>query len=143
MIKGVKIFQHKKFFDARGWLSEVWRTDSSTYSPEMGYISVTHPGKSRGPHAHCYQTDYFVFMGTSEFTIKLWDKSTGEKEEHLAPKDKIIILVVPPAIIHGYKNTGDTDGFVLNLPDKLYAGKDKKEAVDETRHEDDNKYPMD
>ncbi|MEA3347304.1 MAG: WxcM-like domain-containing protein [Candidatus Auribacterota bacterium] len=143
MIKGIKIFEHKRFFDDRGWLTEIWRSDFFKYSPEMGYISITHPGKSRGPHEHCHQTDYFVFMGTSEFTIKLWNEITGEKEEHIAPKDKIIILVVPPGIIHGYKNTGDTDGYVLNLPDKLYAGRDKKEPVDETRHEGNSKYPMD
>jgi dTDP-4-dehydrorhamnose 3,5-epimerase len=45
-------------------------------------------------------------------------------------------VVVPPGVVHGYKNISDRDGMVLNYPDKLYKGWGKKEEVDEIRHED-------
>jgi dTDP-4-dehydrorhamnose 3,5-epimerase len=50
--------------------------------------------------------------------------------------DNPISVVVPPGVIHGYRNSSKTErGTVLNYPDKLYAGRDKKDRVDEIRHE--------
>jgi dTDP-4-dehydrorhamnose 3,5-epimerase len=43
---------------------------------------------------------------------------------------------VPPGVVHAYRNVGDDDAFVLNFPDRLYAGKNKAEPVDEIRHEE-------
>ncbi|MDD5645455.1 MAG: WxcM-like domain-containing protein [bacterium] len=143
MIKGVKIFEYDRHSDARGWLNEIWRSDIEDFHPEMGYISMTSPGKSRGPHEHKEQTDYFVFLGTSEFLVKLWDKSGSEEERIVAPRGKTTVIMVPPGVIHGYRNTGDTDGLVLNIPDRLYGGKDRKNTVDEIRHEDSGRYDMD
>ena len=37
---------------------------------------------------------------------------------------------------------GDADAFVLNFPDTLYAGRGKKEPVDEIRHESDPDSPF-
>jgi dTDP-4-dehydrorhamnose 3,5-epimerase len=40
-------------------------------------------------------------------------------------------------VVHAYKNVGGSEGIVLNYPNRLYAGRGKKEPVDEIRHEDD------
>ena len=45
-------------------------------------------------------------------------------------------MTVPPGVVHAYRNVGSSDAFVLNFPDKLYAGWGKKEPVDEIRHEE-------
>ena len=52
------------------------------------------------------------------------------------------IAVVPPGIVHAYRNTGSTDALILNLPDRLFMGWEKKEPVDEIRHEDDPESPF-
>ena len=45
-------------------------------------------------------------------------------------------VVVPPGVVHAYKNVGQTPGWVFNGPNRLYAGAGKRKPVDEIRHED-------
>jgi dTDP-4-dehydrorhamnose 3,5-epimerase len=58
------------------------------------------------------------------------------QEALVAGEENPLFLVVPPGVVHAYRNIGDTDAFVLNFPDALYAGWGRKEPVDEIRHED-------
>jgi len=39
-------------------------------------------------------------------------------------------------------NVGNIQGWVINLPNRLYAGNGRKEAVDEIRHESDPHSPF-
>ena len=143
-IEGVIIKKLIKFSDERGFLMETFRMDSlpDNLQPVMSYISYTRPGVARGPHEHNKQTDVFCFMGPGNFRIKLWDnreesRTYGCCMEIIGGKDNPIRVVVPPGVVHGYKNTSEeVDGMVLNYPDKLYMGWDRKEEVDEIRHED-------
>lgn len=143
-IEGVIIEQLTKFSDDRGYLVETFRIDnlSSKLRPVMSYVSYTKPGIARGPHEHMEQTDIFCFMGPGNFKIKLWDnrrssKTFGNYTELIGGKDNPIQVIVPPGVVHGYKNISqEIDGMVLNYSDKLYRGWDKKEEVDEIRHED-------
>ncbi len=143
-IDGVTIRELRQFHDSRGWLAETYRTDElGGYEPQMGYISVTFPNIARGPHEHVEQTDYFCFLG--KFTLYLWDNrknSATFKKKMVIENADGMIVTVPPGIVHAYKNTGDTEGMVLNFPDRLYAGRGKKEAVDEVRHENDPGSPF-
>jgi dTDP-4-dehydrorhamnose 3,5-epimerase len=52
-----------------------------------------------------------------------------------APKS----LIIPPGVVHAYKNIGGKVGGVLNFPNRLFAGKGKNEPIDEIRHEADPK----
>jgi len=111
-------------------------------SPAMGYISQTLPGVTRGPHEHVEQTDYFGFIGPSNFKIYLWDNrkdSATFMNRHVlyAGEDSPKSVVIPPGVVHAYRNVGNNPGMVVNFPNKLFAGKGKKERVDEIRHEDD------
>ena len=143
-IKGVIIEKLNKFTDERGFLIETFRIDNlpKEIRPMMSYISYTKPGITRGPHEHKEQTDIFCFMGPGNFKIKLWDNrkesdNYGNCLEVIGGKDNPIRVVVPPGVVHGYKNISkEEDGMVLNYPDKLYRGWGKKEEVDEIRHED-------
>lgn len=134
----------KEHLDSRGWLSELYRMDEfDDYKAVMGYISVTHPESIRGPHEHIEQTDYFCFFG--RFSLYLWDNRKGSstyKNKMVIENADRLIVVVPPGIVHAYKNSGDNDGMVLNFPDRLYAGWGRKEKVDEVRHEDDPESPF-
>ena len=138
-IPGVVINKLNRFKDARGWLSELFREDElpERFHPVMGYLSVTHPGVARGPHEHITQSDCFCFL-SGKFRLTLWFRSeTGIlKEVYEMGEENAFLVIVPPGVVHAYENIGEQDAFVLNFPDKLYAGKGKKEPVDEIRHEE-------
>lgn len=132
-----------KFLDERGWLAELFRSDElePALMPTMSYISMTQPGVARGPHEHVDQTDYFCFIGPANFKIYLWDAredspSYGVKQVLYGGVDSPLALIVPPGVVHAYKNVGHENGIVFNGPNRLYAGTGKREKVDEIRHED-------
>ena len=54
-------------------------------------------------------------------------------------------VIVPPGVVHAYRNVGTTPGWVFNAPNRLYAGPGKGGPVDEVRHEDkaDSPYRLD
>jgi len=143
-IEGVIVEELIKFSDERGFLVETFRIDNlpDNLQPVMSYVSYTRPRIARGPHEHLKQTDIFCFIGPSNFRIKLWDnreesRTYGNCMEVIGGEDNPISIIVPPGVVHGYKNISPkADGMVLNYPDKLYRGWDKKEEVDEIRHED-------
>lgn len=141
-IPGVLIKKMNRFTDSRGWLSECFRQDEMDKAlyPLMSYISMTCPEIARGPHEHLEQTDYFCFIGPSSFKVYLWDNRKdspmyGKKEVILVEEGNPITLIVPPGVIHAYKNIGNKEGLILNFANKLYAGWGKKEKVDEVRYE--------
>lgn len=137
-ILGVILTELHRHSDSRGWLMEVWRADESEHVPLMGYVSLTGPGVTRGPHEHREQADYFVFI-TSDWTVALRDNrpqspSYGVKEQFDITKASS--LLVPAGVVHAYGNIGYGNGLVLNLPDRLYGGEGRREPVDEIRYED-------
>jgi len=141
-IPGVIVRPVSSFKDNRGWLTECFRSDEidKDVIPQMAYVSVTLPDVARGPHEHLTQTDYFCFLGTSAFKVYLWDNREGSAVYRKlvtvsAEEGKQLIIIVPPGVVHAYKNIGAKDGMVLNFPNKLYAGKGKADKVDEVRHE--------
>ena len=143
-IEGVLIKKLTKYTDERGYLVETFREDTlpDRLKPAMSYVSFTKPGAARGPHEHLKQTDVFCFIGPGSFKIKLWDNRRESKTyenymEVIGGEDNPIRVIVPTGVVHGYKNiSSEVDGMVLNYPDKLYRGWDRKEEVDEVRHED-------
>lgn len=140
MIKDVVIKKLNKYEDERGWLAEIYRDDELAYQPVMGYVSVTKPGIARGPHEHNFQSDCFVFVGPGNFELYLWDRREASETNGAHIKMEVgennpSMVIVPPGVVHGYKCIGDKDAYSINLPDKLYRGKDKAEEIDEVRWE--------
>lgn len=141
-IEGCEIVLVKRFADQRGWLSEVFRFDdlSPEHRPVMSYVSLTRPGVARGPHEHAAQTDLFaLFNGTVK--LFLWDvrpnsQTYGTRMVGVYGDANPATVRVPPGVVHGYLNIGDTDVLIVNSPNKLYGGWDRTEPVDEIRHED-------
>lgn len=142
-INGVTVAPLKKYSDERGWLAEIYRLDElkPEEAPAMGYVSLTVAGSARGPHAHISQTDRFCFAGPGNFLVLLWDarldsSTKGNMMRFTAGTDSPSLVVVPPGVVHGYKNISDIDAFVINFPNQLYRGHGRKEDVDEIRYED-------
>lgn len=140
---GVLIKELKQFHDERGWLIESFREDEIDFVPVMSYVSMTRPGVARGPHEHLEQSDYFCFLGN--FRLYLWDnrKDSATYQQHVVfdTKGTPHIAIVPPKVVHAYRNIGETDALVINMPDKLYKGWDKELPVDEIRYENDPASP--
>lgn len=133
-----------RHIDGRGWLTELFRSDElpAGFMPAMAYVSMTRPGVSRGPHEHREQADCFCFFGPSLFRLYLWDSrqnspSFGISQVVEGGEGSPLFAIVPPGVVHAYRNIGDVDGLVFNAPDRLYAGDGRKDPVDEIRHEDD------
>lgn len=147
-IDGVTVEPFKVFSDDRGWLSELFRRDELPEAdhPAMGYLSSTKPGVARGPHEHVDQTDRFAFFH-GVYRVVMWDArrdsaTYGMRQEMHAGENNAVVVVIPPGVVHAYRNVGATDAYVLNFPDRLYAGHGKTEPVDEIRHEDDPESPF-
>ena len=130
--------------DPRGWLCELFRHDElpEPYHPVMAYMSMTEPGVARGPHEHVDQSDYFCFIGPSDFKVYLWD-ARPQSPTLRAPRGQ-------GGRRHGPVRAGGPAGrgarvqerrrrgrgVVFNGANRLYKGWGKKEPVDEIRHED-------
>ncbi|MEW6601502.1 MAG: dTDP-4-dehydrorhamnose 3,5-epimerase family protein [Nitrospirota bacterium] len=143
-MEGVEVKELNLYKDNRGWLGEILRDDESELKPTMSYLSMTNPGLVRGPHEHREQTDCFCFIG--KFKLYLWDNrkesATYKKHQIFETSYNPIIAIVPPGIVHAYKNIDRREGFVINMPDKLYKGWGKAEEVDEIRYENDPESPF-
>ena len=142
-IEGVVVKPLARNEDARGWLVELYREDELPREdrPVMAYVSQTRPGIARGPHEHRYQSDYFAFVGPGQFRLYLWDvrpdsPTFGTRQTLVVGEANRQPVLVPPGVVHAYKNVGDVPGMVFNFPNRLYAGVGKRQPVDEIRHED-------
>ena len=148
-IEGVIIKNLIKHVDDRGWLAETYRNDEldEQHFPAMAYISMTNRDVARGPHEHADQADNFSFIGPSNFKIYMWDNRKNSptymtKQVVFAGEDSPKSLIIPPGVVHAYKNVGEKQGAVLNFPNRLFAGRGRTEPVDEIRHESDQNSPF-
>lgn len=144
-IQDVVVYPLKKFVDERGWLAELFRHDelAEEFYPAMSYISVTEPLVQRGPHEHVDQADLFCFIGSGNFKLRMWDNRKDSPTYNYVMTlyvgaDNPQAVIVPKGVVHAYKNVSTIEkGVVINCPNQLFMGKDKKEEIDEIRHEDD------
>lgn len=143
-IKDVVVRDLRKFNDRRGWLTELFRADQldAEFFPAMAYISSTNPQVARGPHEHVDQADLFCFMGPSNFKLRMWDNRPDSPTFRnvmtlIVGADDPKAVIVPKGVVHAYQNVGDVEGIVINCPNRLYMGHERREPVDEIRHEDD------
>jgi dTDP-4-dehydrorhamnose 3,5-epimerase len=151
-IDGVILRPLSRHDDARGWLIELFREDElpAEYRASMAYLSLTLPGIARGPHEHREQSDFFAFVGPGDFKLYMWD--TRRDSPSYQRRQTIVVgesnrqaVIVPPGVVHAYRNISTAPGLVFNAPNRLYAGWGRQEPVDEIRHENvaDNPYVLD
>lgn len=138
-IAGVVFFDLDIHHDSRGFLIELFRNDflDANNFPTMAYLSQTLPGVSRGPHEHEGQSDLFCFVGPGDFELVLWEKTSGhpKEERHLVGESNPVAVIVPPGVVHAYRNVSNSPGIVFNAPNRLFAGPGRCYPIDEIRHE--------
>ena len=142
-IEGVVFAPLTRYDDERGWLLEIFRQDelAEEHMPAMAYISQTRPGVVRGPHEHRDQTDMFAFIGPGDFELYCWDArrdspTRGNRRVWVVGESNRQTVIVPPGVVHAYKNISRQNAIVINCPNRLYAGESRSQAIDEIRHED-------
>lgn len=148
----VIIDEVRQYTDARGNLVELWRSDDlkthqtitedhdgydmeKCVRPVMSYWSITNPYVMRGPHEHLHQTDFFISWN-SKMIYQLYNKDTNEMFTFITDPQKVYRVKVAPPIIHSYRNLESKPSTTGNFPTALFMGRDKKEAIDEIRHEE-------
>lgn len=148
-ILGVILTPFPKFVDERGWLAEIFRTDALPpwFRPEMAYVSLTNPGVLRGPHEHVDQADLFCWVGPGDFKLTLWDNRADSatychRMELAMGANNPGSVLIPKGVVHCYRCISREPGLVINCPDQLFMGPEKKFPIDEIRHEDDPKNPF-
>jgi dTDP-4-dehydrorhamnose 3,5-epimerase len=141
-IHEVEVRLLNKFVDSRGWLCELFRSDEllTEHFPAMCYVSETLPDVTRGPHEHAEQTDIFAFFGPGDLKLYLWDNRSDSPTyccKMIIPVGATnpAVVIVPSGVVHAYRCVSSVPALVFNAPNRLYAGKGKKEKVDEIRHE--------
>lgn len=148
-IAGVVLRPLDRFTDDRGWLVELFRHDQlpNENIPRMAYLCETLPGCARGPHEHHHQSDLFAFVGPGDLELYLWDvraesPTRGHRQKITVGESNRQLVIVPPGVVHAFQNETDRPAWALNAPNELYAGENKKEDVDEIRHERDPNSPF-
>jgi dTDP-4-dehydrorhamnose 3,5-epimerase len=118
--------------DERGRLFEILRSDSEIFD-EFGqvYMTVAKPGWVKGWHYHKKQTDFFCVIG-GKGRIVLFDRrphssTHGKVDEHVMTGDTPQLLVIPAGVVHGFETVGNTECWILNVPNKTYNRKSPDE----------------
>lgn len=125
MIDGVRIKKLDGHADERGCLTEILRSDDEVFE-RFGqiYVSLNYPGVIRAWHYHKKQSDLFaVVRGMAK--VVLYDSregspTKGELNEFFLGEQNMILLGVPPGVVHGYKTIGAEPSLLLNIPTEPY-----------------------
>jgi dTDP-4-dehydrorhamnose 3,5-epimerase len=132
MIEGVQVKTLKVIPDERGWLMEMLRADDPFFQ-QFGqvYLTAVFPGVVKGWHYHELQTDHFVCVkGMAK--VVLYDRregspTRGEVNEFFMGERNMILLVIPPGVLHGMKGTGTETAMIVNVPTHTYRYDDPDE----------------
>ena len=132
LIKGVMVRNLKAIPDERGWLVELLRGDWKEYE-RFGqvYLTTCYPGVVKGWHYHKKQTDHFICIhGMAK--VVLYDgregsPTKGKVNEFFMGEKNLILVKIPPGVMHGFKALGSTPAYIINVPTELYSYKNPDE----------------
>jgi dTDP-4-dehydrorhamnose 3,5-epimerase len=111
--------------DKRGHLIELLTTRSAPIDPIVHVYQVfAEPGSIRAWIYHAIQSDRLCFTDGT-FRVVLFDiresSPTFEKLVELIVGEHLPVrLTIPPFVVHGVQNLGETRASYLNMPDKVY-----------------------
>lgn len=128
-IDAVKLVDRKTYYDERGDLSEIYRTDED-YHPEgitINQVYVVHDPQAlvvRAFHRHKKLWDFFsVVHGRAKFVLV---DELGSKKTFIIDANDRKLLIVPPSVYHGWQSLMD-DTAVLSIASHTYNRADPDE----------------
>ena len=134
LIQGVATRKLSRIVDERGYLAELLRSDWDLFE-QFGqlYLTTARPGVIKAWHMHRKQTDYFVCI---QGMVKLVLCDTRQDSpthrmvnEFFMGEENLLLVKIPPQVMHGFKAIGTSMAVMLNCPTEVY----KYEAPDEYR----------
>ena len=119
MIEGVVVTPLKQYFDERGKVMHMMRSDSPIFHAfgEI-YFSCTHPNVIKAWHLHRAMTlNYAVVYGEIKFVLyddRVSSSTRGQVEELFISPENYQLVTVPPGIWNGFKCVGEKSAIVAN-----------------------------
>lgn len=119
MIEGVVVTPLKQYFDERGKVMHMMRSDSPIFDAfgEI-YFSCTHPSVIKAWHLHRAMTlNYAVVYGEIKFVLyddRISSSTRGQVEELFISPENYQLVTVPPGIWNGFKCVGEKSAIVAN-----------------------------
>jgi dTDP-4-dehydrorhamnose 3,5-epimerase len=132
MIKDVKTKELKLFPDERGFLVEMLRSDDDIFKNfGQTYLTRVNQGVVKAWHLHRKQYDNVVVV-KGMMKIVLYDdrkdsSTYKEVNEFFMGEQKMILLQIPPGVMHGMKAIGGEMALAVNHPTEAYDPKDPDE----------------
>ncbi len=125
MIEGVVVKELRVIPDERGRLMEILRADDHFFT-KFGqvYLTTAYPGVVKAWHYHKRQWDHFcVVCGMAK--VVLYDPreespTQGEINEFFMGEHNPILVRIPPLVYHGFKNIGQKEVLLINIPTEPY-----------------------
>jgi dTDP-4-dehydrorhamnose 3,5-epimerase len=125
MIDGVKLEELKVIPDDRGYLMEMFRSDSPDFE-RFGqvYLTVVYPGVVKAWHYHKKQTDNFVCVaGMAKVALhdaREGSPTCGETNTFVIGHQRQRRLSIPAGVYHGFTAVGPDPASIINIPTELY-----------------------
>lgn len=125
MIDGCSVRELAVHPDNRGRLFEVLRSDDPEFMRfGQAYVTTAHPGIVKGWHCHRLQTDFFCLIdGHARFALydsRPGSPTQGQIDEIECDSAQPKLIIIPPNVYHGFKNTGDREVICMNCPTEPY-----------------------
>jgi dTDP-4-dehydrorhamnose 3,5-epimerase-like enzyme len=119
--RGAIVQSVKTHRDARGTLFEPL-TDAELQAQKNVHVVLSHPGETRGNHVHRTAVETTTVVGPCLVRLK----EAGEVRDIDVPTGEILRLVIPPGVVHAFRNTGDSAMVLVSFSTNLHdpAGTD-------------------
>jgi dTDP-4-dehydrorhamnose 3,5-epimerase-like enzyme len=120
-LRGATVQAVKTHRDARGTLFEPL-TDAELQAQKNVHVVLSHPGETRGNHVHRTAVEITTVVGPC--LVRLKEDETVRDIE--VPAGEILRLVIPPGVVHAFRNTGDSAMVLVSFSTNLHdpAGAD-------------------
>ena len=109
-----------------GFLTEIARMDQKLIGPPIVqvHLNTTLKGRIRAWGLHQNSMDrLFLLSGLVKFVVfdgRMDSRTYGVINEIIVSDRSPGLLLIPPNLYHGWKNIGNTDALILNMPTNLY-----------------------
>jgi dTDP-4-dehydrorhamnose 3,5-epimerase len=88
------------------------------------HITTTFPGRVRAWGVHQLGTDrLFVVSGLVKIVVfdgRQASGTFGALNQFVVSEKNPGLLVIPPNLYHGWKNIGNSEAIIINMPDRMY-----------------------
>ena len=134
-IDGVKIKKITRFFDDRGFFSEIVKEGEETFKEvKQTSYTETYPGVIKAFHWHNKQYDIWLpIKGSIQIVLyDLREDSPTFKQTQViyAGEDNPLLVLIPPKVAHGYRVLGDkTAGLFYHTSEVYNADNPDEERI--------------